>query len=590
MTNHTTRRIDPPAGWRSLTVQIITFLFLPLALIVLAVTLGSTRLHQNAMRDLVAERDERIVRMAAQSIEDQVTARENDLRGLASQIDTYFDSRDRETYSLQPILDRSAYLDVQFDIGIVVMDRQLNIVAGRGMLTSVLQTEKHLLIEAMQMLQSDAQKDTGRIFTVSLVDAGRSANVLFLPNSDQQYVISGAYFVDPLAAKSLREAFSPDRSPSALLIAQEGKILYQQGFLYSNEGVIQHPGVQEALAGKTGRTYTDAQNGEHVVVYTMIGRFRWGLLIEEPWEEVASPQLEITHLAPLAMIPVILLAMFALLFAFRHIVRPLRLLAKQASSLGWGDYIEIEQPVGGIEEIRSLQLELIHMAHKVRTAQRSLHSYIGAITTGQEEERRRLARELHDDTIQSLISLKQKIQLVEMDYSDPPVAEALGKLSAFTERTIEDVRRMVRDLRPIYLEDLGLVAALQMLVNETNEASGIPITFENHGKERRLDPSVELALYRIVQEALSNITRHSGATRASVALRYDVAEIEVVILDNGKGFRVPSSPAEFAPGGHYGLLGMFERATLTGGTLQVRSAPDEGAQIIINVKTSETPV
>lgn len=571
-------------------VQIITFLFLPLALIVLAVTLGSTRLHQNAMRDLVAERDERIVRMAAQSIEDQVTARENGLRGLASQIDMYFDISDRETYNLQSILDGGAYLDVQFDIGIVVMDRQFNIVASRGTLASVLQTEKHLLIEAMQMLQADAQQDTGRILTVSFADAGRSANVLFLPNNGQQYIISGAYFVAPLAAKSLREVFSQERSPSVLLIAQEGKILYQQGFLYSNEGVIQHPGVQESLAGKTGRTYTDAQNGEHVVAYTMIDRFGWGLLIEEPWEKVASPQLEITHLAPLAMIPVILLAMFALLFAFRYIVRPLRLLTKQASSLGWGDYVEIEQPVGGIEEIRFLQLELIHMAHKVRAAQRSLHSYIGAITTGQEEERRRLARELHDDTIQSLISLKQKIQLVEMDYSDPPVVEALGKLSAFTERTIEDVRRMVRDLRPIYLEDLGLIAALQMLVNETNEASGTPITFENHGKERRLDPSVELALYRIVQEALSNITRHSGATRASVTLRYDAAEIEVVILDNGKGFRVPSSPAEFAPGGHYGLLGMFERATLAGGTLQVRSAPDEGAQIIITVKTGEPTV
>jgi signal transduction histidine kinase len=322
-----------------------------------------------------------------------------------------------------------------------------------------------------------------------------------------------------------------------------------------------------------------------VVAYTMVEQMQWGLLIEEPWEQVASPVLQTTHLAPLAMVPVLLISMFALLFAYRQVIRPLQFLAKQASSLGWGDYSAIERSVGGIDEIRYLQLELIHMAHKVRAAQRNLHSYIGAITSGQEEERRRLARELHDETIQSLISFKQHIQLVEMDYADQPVAQALVKLEDVAEKTIENVRRIVRALRPIYLEDLGLVAALHMLVNEMGQTSDISITFERLGKERRLNSEVELALYRIVQEALSNIARHSEATLASVILSFVPKGIQIIIKDNGKGFPVPNSPAEFAPGGHFGWLGMHERAELIGGNMQVQSAAGEGTQLTVEVTT-----
>ena len=148
-----------------------------------------------------------------------------------------------------------------------------------------------------------------------------------------------------------------------------------------------------------------------------------------------------------------------------------------------GEYSAIEEPVGSIAEIRHLQSELIHIARKVKAAQQSLHSYIGAITSGQEEERRRLARELHDDTIQSLIALKQRVQLAQLATKNGSSEASLSEVVFLTEQAIENVRRQTRALRPIYLEDLGLVTALEMLARETSQSAGIPVEFQCQGTE-----------------------------------------------------------------------------------------------------------
>jgi signal transduction histidine kinase len=169
-----------------------------------------------------------------------------------------------------------------------------------------------------------------------------------------------------------------------------------------------------ALRGESGVSYVQVCDSEHVVTYSPIGPVGWALALEEPWETVDTPTLRTTQIAPLVLVPVLLLTLVALWFGLRWIVQPLQALESKAATLAWGEFSAIEQPVGGIAEIRRLQSELIHMARKVKAAQQSLHGYIGAITAGQEEERRRLARELHDDTIQSLIALKQRVQLVQL--------------------------------------------------------------------------------------------------------------------------------------------------------------------------------
>src|SRR5512142_3389096 len=151
------------------------------------------------------------------------------------------------------------------------------------------------------------------------------------------------------------------------------------------------------------------------------------------------------------------------------------------------------------------------MARKVQAAQEGLHGYIGAITAAQEEERLRLARELHDDTIQAVIALKQRVQLAHRSVKDQSTLHALNELENLAERTIEDLRRMTRALRPIYLEDLGLTTALEMLARETGENFTLDIHFKKSGEEQRLPHEVELTFYRIAQEALSNVVRHASA-------------------------------------------------------------------------------
>jgi two-component system sensor histidine kinase UhpB len=288
-------------------------------------------------------------------------------------------------------------------------------------------------------------------------------------------------------------------------------------------------------------------------------------------------------MAPLVLVPVLLLTLFALWFGVRQIVQPLQSLEEQADALAWGNYQAVEKPVGGIAEIRSLQKGLVHMAQKVRAAQQSLHGYIGAITAGQEEERRRLARELHDDTIQSLIALKQRVQLAQLSQANGSGALSLSELEELTEKTIADLRRVTRALRPIYLEDLGLLAALEMLAREMTGLTGIEIEFKASGSEQRLSPRVELALYRIAQEALNNVARHAQASRAIIGLSFQPDSVVLEVVDNGRGFEVPRSPAEFAPSGHYGLLGLYERAELIEADLRIESGPGKGTRVSVRL-------
>jgi signal transduction histidine kinase len=289
-------------------------------------------------------------------------------------------------------------------------------------------------------------------------------------------------------------------------------------------------------------------------------------------------------LAPLVLVPVLLLSVIALWFGARQIVQPLQDLEARSTDLAWGNYDTIGDSVGGIEEISRLQNTLVYLAQRIQQAQFGLHSYIGAITTGQEEERQRLSQELHDDTIQALIALNQRVHLTQLKLAaDPEAQTALEEIQALTEQTIQDLRRVIRDLRPLYLEDLGLVAALQMLAKETTESADIPIRFEHTGFEERLHPKTELAFYRIAQEGLSNIVRHAQASRASIKIAYEPDKIRLTIVDNGRGFDIPESPAEFAPSGHFGLLGIHERAELIDARLEIHSSPGEGTQLAITL-------
>jgi len=225
------------------------------------------------------------------------------------------------------------------------------------------------------------------------------------------------------------------------------------------------------------------------------------------------------------------------------------------------------------------------MAHRIRAAQQALRGYIGSITRTQEEERRRLARDLHDETIQDLIALDQQIQMIGMSLGqqEASTTEAIDKLHKDAQETIQKVRRLSRGLRPIYLEDLGLIPALEMLAQDVQTDLQIPISFLVEGPERRLDPVAEVAVYRIVQEALTNICRHANADQAWIDVTFEDQGLLITVRDDGAGFEMPPQTSELAYEGHYGLIGMYERVELVKGNLKIHSTPLQGTTISIKI-------
>jgi signal transduction histidine kinase len=236
---------------------------------------------------------------------------------------------------------------------------------------------------------------------------------------------------------------------------------------------------------------------------------------------------------------------------------------------------------------------LATVAHEIRVAvenarlyrerQESLQSYVRQVTQAQEEERLRIARELHDETAQELVHLVRKLEQLGQSAGQTyttPVQELLGMARA----TLQSVRRFSRDLRPPVLDDLGLQAAIEMVVEDTDGRLSQGAHLEVRGEARRLDGAVELALFRIAQEALRNVEKHAHATAATVELQYGDHELQLSVSDNGQGFSPPRNLSQLARRGRLGLLGMKERAELVGGSFEVRSSPGKGTRLAVWVE------
>lgn len=211
-----------------------------------------------------------------------------------------------------------------------------------------------------------------------------------------------------------------------------------------------------------------------------------------------------------------------------------------------------------------------------------------AIIQGQEQEKKRLALELHDDTIQRLIIIGQKIQLVSMDLQKDEPNDDLKSVEELVNESINSIRLFIKQLRPTYLDKLGLVPTLKELASQVNEHSKtqVQISFDHTGEPVRLDNQVELALYRIAQSAVANAVRHSGGDRVELKIEFLKDTIDLSIKDNGKGFEVPDE-MRLLQNASFGLMGMQERADFIGAEFSVHTAATRGTKILIRVPTEE---
>lgn len=260
----------------------------------------------------------------------------------------------------------------------------------------------------------------------------------------------------------------------------------------------------------------------------------------------------------------------------------LRMLQERAEAMTQGDFSRQGQPIDGPPEIETLRMAIDVLGAHTEQGLRTQHAYIAALSRAQEAERGRLARELHDEVVQQLIALGHGVEyaqrLVERDQGQ--AVERLRALRGTITTLVGELRAIIGDLRPPALAELGLLPAVQLLLDR--EGHGEPqATLLVEGQERRLAPQTELALFRIVQEALSNARRHAAARRVDVVFSYSAAALTVRVADDGGGFVLPGDDALVE--GHWGLQGMRERAELIGGTLTVLSALDSGTAITVRI-------
>jgi len=195
----------------------------------------------------------------------------------------------------------------------------------------------------------------------------------------------------------------------------------------------------------------------------------------------------------------------------------------------------------------------------------------------QEDERARIARELHDETSQTLAAFTLELAtLRELTKRKPQIKNKVDRLQELSRQMSQGLYRMVHDLRPAQLDDLGLVPAIQSLLNSECCPKGMTVTFEVNGAQTRLDSLIETVLFRVTQEALTNVTRHAGTNKAVVHLCYAPEKVTLGVLDSGKGFD-PNEPLR--PPRGWGLEGMRERVEAVGGRLILHSAPGHGTTV-----------
>ncbi|GAB4410160.1 MAG: HAMP domain-containing protein [Anaerolineae bacterium] len=269
------------------------------------------------------------------------------------------------------------------------------------------------------------------------------------------------------------------------------------------------------------------------------------------------------------------------------LTRPIISLVQAAEAVAQGDFSRrltrwANDEIGDLAEAFNAMTASLARAARERAERDQLRAqYVSGVIAAQEEERKRIARELHDGTGQLLTSLLLGLRAIEDAIDHAEVRQRAGELREMVSHTLAEVRNLALQLRPSALDDLGLSDALEHYIADCCRHYGLHIEFTAHGlDEQRLPSAVETALYRMVQEALTNVARHAQAQVASVLLERRGDEIVLIVEDNGRGFD-PDAVSKREQ--RLGLYGIRERAELLGGRMVIESAPGQGTSLFVTI-------
>jgi len=276
------------------------------------------------------------------------------------------------------------------------------------------------------------------------------------------------------------------------------------------------------------------------------------------------------------------------------LTRPLLALVRATKAVAKGDFSQ-RVPPWADDEIGHLSLSFNQMVAELEVAYRELErkealrrQLLEKLITAQEEERKRISLELHDETGQTLTSLLVGLTALENSSCPSEVKDKVRELKAVVSRTLEALHDLSVELRPRALDDLGLVTALERYLRTCAAKYGLVIDFQTVGlKDGRLPPYIETTLYRIIQEAMTNVVRHANATSVSVLLERRGSSVVAIVEDDGKGFDLDEVLQSGEEKRRLGLYGMEERASLAGGKLTIESSPGQGTTVFVEIPLHE---
>ena len=542
-------------GLRTLRVQILLWTILPITIFLLGLSFTDVYGHQEAMRAMVEERNAALAYAGARRVAEDLEYYARLLQLAAHGQALGPADPPARVQSFEPVLG-------SFSDGVLLVDGQGQPLAAAGAAADWSRAPW-----VLALARTTAEVGQPAYLAVGAGEQGARSEVrvaVAVPLAGRSGALVGALPLERSAIVGAIDDLLASSQMQAALVDGQDRPIYRVAAADSSPGIdLAHAQHQAELV--TTRVPVPNSTG-------------WYVVVTEPWHRLVPLVLRYAQATVLIAVAAGLISLLAFYFGLRYVTQPLQRLGQQANRVAWGDFQAVERPVGGVEEIADLQGALRQMAVQVRGYQTAMRSYVAAITRAQEEERLRLARELHDDTVQSLIALGQRLERAQKAASPETTSRAqLEELRQVTHGLVRDLRRLIGDLRPTYLDDLGLVPALEMLSGPGGHGPQVELIV--NGEPRRLSPDLELAVYRIVQAALKNVEQHAQAQHATLQLDFEQGAVRVIVADDGVGFEVPNSPDELAREGHFGLLGMRERALLFGGWLAVTSQPGQGTRV-----------
>ena len=582
------RRLYLPEKYRSLRTLAIALIFLPLALILFGLVSAGILSYRRVVVQLLIDHQAQLAEAAATHISQVTGSYAIVLETLASNVEVNSDGEDT---GLPRLNEANPSLEI-FNAGVLLVDA-----AGKRL--GAVAFEQSTVLSELGLADFIAAARSARATTISngWVDQGQSQPILLITvpiyDSGEEFrgaLLGGIYLAGSRLTGPIHNMVDKEQR-SVYLVDGGGQVIFHTSPEQIANIQTDLPFIQKAISGEQGGMQWENTSAERFLVgYAPVESTGWGLVVQVPWAIVTSPARNYGYMlisaGLLAFVGVILLGWFGV----RRIVTPIQALSNQARQLVTVDGVE---PIAesGISEIDSLEHSFDQMAHQIASYRVGLRRYVGAITQKQEDEHRHIARELHDETVQSLLAISRSLELEQSSESNPERLKRLAEIQKMVAETLSGVRQISRDLRPLVLEDLGLFPALQALVRSAHLGPGaVPhVKLEVPDTPIRLQARQELALYRITQEALTNARKHAQPTGVRVSLQVEAESIQLEIEDDGKGFQVPDSFSELAQRGCFGLMGIQERVWEMGGSLALRSAPGEGARLQINMPVMPAP-